>query len=133
MRRIAFKNVKYVLQSMMKICQCDSSVTALAGANHHLIKFFPRFVGGREWSAIRTERLLYGAVIFIAIKSTRLVEIANRLKGIFAFPVLPYVNLEMTRMPVIIKKKIFDRLFLFGQLRVRFTLCGRTTMLRLGF
>ena len=51
---------------------------------HHLVRFFPRFVGGRMVSHT------HGETMVLSIKSTRLVANANRPEGISAFPVSPY-------------------------------------------
>ena len=59
-------------------------------SNHHLVDFFPRFVGGRM--VMPSVQRANGALILAAIKSTRLVANANRPEGIFAFPVSPYYH-----------------------------------------
>ena len=56
-------------------------------SNHHLVKFFPRFVGGRM--VMPSAQRAKGALIPAAIKSTRLVANADRPEGISAFPVSP--------------------------------------------
>ena len=59
-------------------------------SNHHLVDFFPRFVGGRM--VMPSVQRANGALILAAIKSTRLVANANRPEGIFAFSVSPYYH-----------------------------------------
>ena len=56
-------------------------------SNHHLVEFFPRFLGRpRELSATRTESQCCSHTL-AATKSTRLVANANRPEGVFAFSV----------------------------------------------
>ena len=63
-------------------------------SNHHLVKFFPCFVGGRM--VMPSTQRANGALILTAIKSTRLVANANRPKGISAFS----VSLGLRALPV---------------------------------
>ena len=64
-------------------------------SNHHLVQFFPSFVG--EENGQPPAQRANVALIPTAIKSTRLVANANRPEDISAFPASPYHTIKTTK------------------------------------